>query len=61
MYCGGVYDEVDVVCDVFRLKKNNDTPIAVSGTHGKTTTTSMISEILLQANTDPTLSIGGIL
>ena len=41
--------------------KNYDTPIAVSGTHGKTTTTSMISEILLQANTDPTLSIGGIL
>ena len=44
-----------------QLMKNYDTPIAVSGTHGKTTTTSMISEILLQANTDPTLSIGGIL
>lgn len=40
---------------------NYDTPIAVSGTHGKTTTTSMISEILLQAGTDPTLSVGGIL
>ena len=38
-----------------QLMKNYDTPIAVSGTHGKTTTTSMISEILLQANTDPTL------
>ncbi|MBS7304012.1 MAG: UDP-N-acetylmuramate--L-alanine ligase [Lachnospiraceae bacterium] len=36
-------------------------PAAVSGTHGKTTTTSMISEILLNADTDPTLSIGGIL
>ena len=35
--------------------------IAVSGTHGKTTTTSMISDILLEAGTDPTLSIGGIL
>ena len=44
-----------------QLMKNYDTPIAVSGTHGKTTTTSMISEILLQANTDPTLSVGGIL
>ena len=44
-----------------QLMKNYDTPIAISGTHGKTTTTSMISEILLQANTDPTLSIGGIL
>ena len=35
--------------------------VAVSGTHGKTTTTAMISDILLQADTDPTLSIGGIL
>ena len=40
---------------------NYQTPIAVSGTHGKTTTTSMVSEILLQAELDPTLSIGGIL
>lgn len=44
-----------------QLMRNYDTPIAVSGTHGKTTTTSMISEILLQAKTDPTLSVGGIL
>lgn len=35
--------------------------IAVSGTHGKTTTTSMLSHILLQADTDPTISIGGML
>lgn len=44
-----------------QLMKNYKTPIAISGTHGKTTTTSMISEILLKADTDPTLSIGGIL
>lgn len=44
-----------------QLMKNYKTPIAVSGTHGKTTTTSMLSHILLQAETDPTLSIGGIL
>ncbi len=43
-----------------QLMRNYQTPIAVSGTHGKTTTTSMVSEILLQAGTDPTLSIGGI-
>ncbi len=43
------------------LMQNYKTSIAVSGTHGKTTTTSMISDILLQADTDPTLSIGGIL
>ncbi|MCM1058007.1 MAG: UDP-N-acetylmuramate--L-alanine ligase [Firmicutes bacterium] len=44
-----------------QLMKNYDTSAAISGTHGKTTTTSMISEILLHAGTDPTLSIGGIL
>ena len=44
-----------------QIMKNYNTPIAVSGTHGKTTTTSMISEILLKADLDPTLSIGGIL
>ncbi len=36
-------------------------PAAIAGTHGKTTTTSMLSEILLRSGTDPTLSIGGIL
>ncbi len=43
-----------------QMMKNYKTPIAVSGTHGKTTTTSMISQILLNAEADPTLSIGGI-
>ena len=43
-----------------QLMRNYKTSVAVSGTHGKTTTTSMISEILLQADLDPTLSIGGI-
>lgn len=44
-----------------QLMRNYQTAIAVSGTHGKTTTTSMISEILLRSDTDPTISIGGIL
>ncbi len=44
-----------------QIMKSYKLPIAVSGTHGKTTTTSMIAEILLAADTDPTLSIGGIL
>lgn len=44
-----------------QLMKNYRMPVAVSGTHGKTTTTSMLSEILLAADADPTLSIGGIL
>jgi len=44
-----------------QLMHNYQTPVAVSGTHGKTTTTSMITEILLRADTDPTISVGGIL
>lgn len=35
--------------------------VAVAGTHGKTTTTSMVSEILLEAEKDPTITVGGIL
>ena len=36
-----------------QLMKNYRLPVAVSGTHGKTTTTSMLSEILLAARRDP--------
>ena len=43
-----------------QMMRNYKTPIAVSGTHGKTTTTSMVSQILLENGDDPTLSIGGI-
>ena len=35
--------------------------IAISGTHGKTTTTSLIAHILNEANLDPTFIIGGVL
>ena len=44
-----------------QIMKNFKLPIAVSGTHGKTTTTSMITEILVHADTDPTVSVGGML
>lgn len=44
-----------------QLMLNYKLPIAISGTHGKTTTTSMLSHILLEGNTDPTISVGGIL
>lgn len=33
--------------------------IAVSGTHGKTTTTSMLSTAFLESNMDPTITVGG--
>lgn len=41
--------------------KNYKTSIGVSGTHGKTTTTSMLSMILMESQKDPTISVGGIL
>lgn len=33
--------------------------IAVSGTHGKTTTSSILATIMVEANTDPTVLVGG--
>lgn len=44
-----------------QLMTNYARSVAVAGTHGKTTTTSMITHILLAANADPTISVGGIL
>lgn len=44
-----------------QIMENYSQSIAVSGTHGKTTTTSMIAHILLEACCDPTISVGGIL
>lgn len=44
-----------------QIMANYKLPIAISGTHGKTTVTGMVSEILMAADTDPTLSVGGIL
>ena len=44
-----------------RIMKNYETSIAVSGTHGKTTTTSMITTVLLGADADPTVTVGGML
>jgi UDP-N-acetylmuramate--alanine ligase len=38
---------------------NKDIGIAVAGTHGKTTTTSMLSLIISQMGLDPTIIIGG--
>ena len=35
--------------------------VCISGTHGKTTTTSMVTHILMEAQSDPTVMIGGYL
>lgn len=41
------------------LMKNYTKNIAVAGTHGKTTTTSMLANITVTANIDPTILVGG--
>ena len=43
-----------------QLSREYNTLVAVCGTHGKTTVTSMISQILLEAGKDPTVHIGGV-
>lgn len=41
------------------IMKGHKFNVAVAGTHGKTTTTSMLSHITLNANLDPTILVGG--
>jgi len=48
----------DLLADLMRLKPN---AVVVGGTHGKTTTTSMISAFLEDANLGATTIVGGIL
>lgn len=51
-------DRAELLGQMMSHYKNS---VAVAGTHGKTTTTSMLTHIFLQAKTDPTISVGGIL
>ena len=44
-----------MLAELMRLKSG----IAIAGTHGKTTTTSLVASVLLQAGLDPTFVIGG--
>ena len=44
-----------------QIMDNYKYSVAVSGTHGKTTTTSMLSYIMLEADIDPTISVGGMI
>ena len=41
------------------IMKGHKYNVAVSGTHGKTTCTSMLSHIVLEGNLDPTILVGG--
>jgi len=45
----------EALAELMQLKRG----IAVAGTHGKTTTTSMMASILLNAKVDPTIVVGG--
>ena len=47
----------EILGELMRLREG----IAIAGTHGKTTTTSMVGKILETANFDPTIIVGGIL
>lgn len=52
-------DLVDRATFLGAIMKNFDSSIAVSGTHGKTTTTSMIAEIIKDEEINPTIMLGG--
>lgn len=41
------------------ITENFNRPVCVSGTHGKTTTTAMLTQILIEGNMDPSAIIGG--
>ncbi len=47
----------EMLAELMRLKSN----IAVAGTHGKTTTTTMVAELLVAGGVDPTVINGGII
>jgi UDP-N-acetylmuramate--alanine ligase len=46
-----------MLAELMRLKRG----IAIAGTHGKTTTTSLVTSVLAEAGLDPTFVIGGLL
>ena len=52
-----VLKRADMLAELMRFKKS----IAVGGSHGKTTTTSMISSILVTSKSDPTIINGGVI
>tara|TARA_Y100000590_G_C15696415_1_gene1005293 strand:- start:930 stop:2327 length:1398 start_codon:yes stop_codon:yes gene_type:complete len=52
-----VFKRGEMLANIIALKKN----IIVTGSHGKTTTTSLISNILVEAGLDPTVINGGVI
>ena len=52
-----IYSRADILADVVSLKKN----IIITGSHGKTTTTSLVAKILSDQKLDPTIINGGVI
>ena len=52
-----VFKRGDMLANIVALKKN----IVIAGSHGKTTTTSLVANILLEAGLDPTVINGGVI
>lgn len=50
-----VIRRAEMLAEVMRLKYG----IGIAGTHGKTTTTSMVSLVLMEGDVDPTVIVGG--
>ena len=51
------YDRIEMLANVIDLKKK----IIVTGSHGKTTTTSLVAKIISSAGLDPTIINGGVI
>ncbi|HVG35921.1 MAG TPA: UDP-N-acetylmuramate--L-alanine ligase [Pyrinomonadaceae bacterium] len=52
-----VIPRAEMLAELMRLKPNS---VAVAGSHGKTTTTSMVATVLGRAGLDPTFVVGGV-
>ncbi|MEQ8901272.1 MAG: UDP-N-acetylmuramate--L-alanine ligase [Roseovarius sp.] len=52
-----VVRRAEMLAELMRLKSN----IAVAGTHGKTTTTTLVAELLVKGGIDPTVINGGVI
>ncbi len=52
-----VIRRAEMLAELMRMKYS----IAVAGTHGKTTTTSMVGKVMTEGGMDPTIIVGGIL
>jgi len=52
-----VVRRAEMLAELMRLKSN----IAVAGTHGKTTTTTLVAELLVAGGIDPTVINGGVI